>query len=122
MTLEEFKARRRKAQELKAEIPEIYSTILETYERYKMAYLKNGCLLDSLYYELENVKGVDYTKEKGTYNHDAHIEKYYSISDQIAEIEKENNFISACLNGLEKIKDSIQDQEIRRKAAECFFN
>lgn len=122
LTKEEFIARRRKAQELKKDIPQLYGDILSLYERYKMLQLKNGCLLDVLYYELENVKAVDYSKEKGTYSSDARIEKYYSISDRIAEAEKETTFINSCITGLEAIKDSIQDAELKAKATECYFN
>ena len=122
ITIEEFRKRRREAEELKKEIPPLYADILRQYETYKMLQLKNGCLLDMLYYELENVKGIDYTKEKGTYNKDAAAEKYYSISDRIAEVEKENVFISSCIDGLTAIKDSIQDAELKAKATECYFN
>lgn len=122
LTKEEFIARRRKAQELKKEIPQLYGDILSLYERYKLLQLKNGCLLDVLYYELENVKAIDYGKEKGTYNKDAAAERYYNVSDQIAEVEKENAFISSCITGLEAMKDAIQDAELKAKATECYFN
>lgn len=122
MTLEEFKQLRRKAEELKKDIPDIYRDILSNYERYAMKDKMLNIRLDILYYELEGVKAVDYSKEKGTYNKDASIEKYYNISDQIAEIEKEKSFITVCLRGLEAMKDAIQDKDIRAKATQCFFN
>ncbi len=122
MTREEFREQRAKIDRLKKDLPELYRGILEQYTRYKLAQLKNSCLIDVLYYELENVKGVDLTKERSTYNHDAHIEKYYSISDRITAAEKEQNFINACLTALEKVKDSIQDPDIKAIATECYFN
>ena len=122
LTLEEFKRQQRKAEELKKEIPPLYSDLLEQYGHYARLHLKNGCLLDVLYYQLENVKGIDYSKEKGTYNNDARIERYYSISDRIAEVEKENAFIDSCINGLEAIRDSVQDADMKAKITECYFN
>lgn len=122
LTKEEFIARRRRAAEMKKEIPQLYGDILSLYERYKMLQLKNGCLLDVLYYELENVKAIDYSKEKGTYSKDAAAETYYNISDQITEAEKEAAFISSCITGLEAIRDAIQDGELKAKATECYFN
>ena len=122
MTLEEFRQARRKAEELKKEIPDFYKDLLEKYPRYVMEREKNLLKIDALYYELENVKGVDYTKQRNTYNHDAHIEKYYSISDEITELEQENSFINACIKGLEFIRDSIKDTTLKTKITECYFN
>lgn len=122
MTLEEFRQARRKAEELKKEIPDFYKDLLEKYPRYVMEREKNLLKIDALYYELENVKGVDYAKQRNTYNHDAHIEKYYSISDEITELEQENNFINACIKGLEFIRDSIKDTTLKTKITECYFN
>lgn len=122
MTLEEFRQARRKAEELKKEIPDFYKDLLEKYPRYVMEREKNLLKIDALYYELENVKGVDYAKQRNTYNHDAHVEKYYSISDEITELEQENNFINACIKGLEFIRDSIKDTTLKTKITECYFN
>lgn len=122
MTLEEFRQARRKAEELKKEIPDFYKDLLEKYPRYVMEREKNLLKIDALYYELENVKGVNYAKQRNTYNHDAHIEKYYSISDEITELEQENNFINACIKGLEFIRDSIKDTTLKTKITECYFN
>lgn len=122
MTLEEFRQARRKAEELKKEIPDFYKDLLEKYPRYVMEREKNLLKIDALYYELENVKGVDYAKQRNTYNHDAHIEKYYSISDEITELEQENSFINACIKGLEFIRDSIKDTTLKTKITECYFN
>lgn len=96
---------------------------MQEYEHYRIRYEINRNKINLLYYELEGVKGIDYTKEKhNAYNHDAHIERYYNISDQIAEKEKENDFIKECLKGLEYIKDNIKDKEIKAKVTKCFFN
>ena len=122
MTLEEFRQARRKAEELKKEIPDFYKDLLEKYPRYVMEREKNLLKIDALYYELENVKGVDYAKQRNTYSHDAHIEKYYSISDEITELEQENSFINACIKGLEFIRDSIKDTTLKTKITECYFN
>lgn len=122
MTLEEFRQARRKAEELKKEIPDFYKDLLEKYPRYVMEREKNLLKIDALYYELENVKGVDYAKQRNTYNHDAHVEKYYSISDEITELEQENSFINACIKGLEFIRDSIKDTTLKTKITECYFN
>ena len=122
MTLEEFRQARRKAEELKKEIPDFYKDLLEKYPRYVMEREKNLLKIDALYYELENVKGVDYAKQRNTYNHDAHMEKYYSISDEITELEQENSFINACIKGLEFIRDSIKDTTLKTKITECYFN
>lgn len=121
MTLEEFKKQRAKAEELKKDIPPLYNSLFSNYSSYEMEYIKNRCKLDLLYYELEGVKGVDYTKEKGTYNKDARIEKYYSVSDEIAELEKSNDFIYTCIKGLENIRDSIKDASFKNKITECYF-
>ena len=121
MTFDEFKKVRRKADELKKEIPTVYDELLSHYERYIMLREKNRCKIRLLYYELENVKGIDYGKQRNTYNHDAHIEKYYSVSDQITELEKENMYLTDCIKGLEYIKDNVKNATLKANLTACYF-
>lgn len=122
MTLEEFRAMRRRQEKIKDSMPAVYNDILRNYESYRMKYIRNKCKLEVLYYELEGVKAVDPTKERTTYNKDAHIEKHYKISDQIEELEKENAFIDTVLKALESIRDSIVNNELRQRITEGYFN
>lgn len=122
MTREEFRAMRKRQQEIKDSMPAIYNDILQNYEHYQMRYAMNKCKIDALYYELEGVKAVDLTKERGTYNKDAHIEKYYSLSDEIGKLEQENSFIETVLKALESIRDGIVNTELRNRITEGYFN
>lgn len=121
MTLEEFRQARAKIEKLKQTIPWLYDNLFSNYELYVVEYVKNRHKLNTLYYELEGVKGLDYTKEKATYNKDARIEKYYKISDQIAELEKSNDLIYTCIKGLENIRDGIKDTSFKNNVTECYF-
>ena len=121
MTLEEFRQLRRQQEESKKFVPTLYADVFEHYSLYKMLREKNRCKLDILYYELEGVKAVDYTKEKGTYNNDARIEKYYRISDDISQLEKENTIIDNVLSGLEYIRDRVKEPSLRAKIEDGYF-
>ena len=70
--------------------------------------------ISDLYYELENVKGVDPTKEKNAFNKDLYIEKYYGISDLISEMEKEKSILDEYLESLDRIFSKIADPEMKR--------
>lgn len=122
MTFEEFKEIRQHQKEIKKTMPAMYNDIFNLYESYSLEYARNRNEIEILYYELENVKGVNYAKEKSTYNQDRQIEKYYSISDRIKDLEQANTFIANVLKGLEGIRDSIANKEIRDKATEGYFN
>ena len=102
-------------------IPDAYREVLHSYSYLKTKRIVNDRIIEGLYYDLENVKGVDYTKQKGTYSEDARIERYYKISDRIEEREKENKVLDNVLNGLEKIKDGITDAEIKARVIEKYF-
>lgn len=102
-------------------IPDAYRDVLRNYKYYKVKRIANDRIIENLYYDLENVKGVDYTKEKGTYNENARIENYYKISDHIAEREKENRVLDNVLSGLEKIKDGITDEKVKARIIEKYF-
>lgn len=121
MTLEEFKKRRAEIEKLRADIPTIYDDFLSKYENYTARHTANDIKIGVLYYELENVKGIDPSKERATYNHDAHVDKYYKISDEIARLEKENSFIDNCLKGIEYVRDLITDSSLKSKITECYF-
>lgn len=121
MTREEIRQHFKQIEKSKQEIPPFYDELLRHYQRYLHTRQGNDAKINLLYYELEGVKGLDYTREKGTYNKDAHIEKYYSISDQISELEKQNRIIDNCLKGLELIRDSIKDSTLKAKVTQCYF-
>lgn len=71
--------------------------------------------LSDLWYELENVKAVDYSKERTSFNQDLATERYYKISDQIQEKEKDIRFMKAILDGMKQFWELIPDPEIRDK-------
>lgn len=122
MSKEEFIKILDHQREIRKNTPTLYDDVFILYERYKMLHTRNKYRLEILYYELENVKGVDYAKQKATRNEDARIEKYYSISEQISGLEKDNAFIENVLKGLEQIRDGITNKELRDRTTEGYFN
>ncbi|MBR4470918.1 MAG: hypothetical protein IKS54_06385 [Erysipelotrichaceae bacterium] len=95
------------------QIPMIYCTIFSGYHSAKMKYRTNQDLIGNLLYEMENVKGVDYTKTKMPFNRDQYIEKYYKLSDTIEGYETENKILKDYTEKIEGIFESISDPSLK---------
>ena len=97
-------------------VPYYLHLIFENYLQAKRKHDQSKILINILYYELSNVKGIDYTKEKGgSYSEDARIEKYYAISDRIREAEQEEQILKAYIKSLDRILRMVKDEPIREQ-------
>ena len=96
-----------------SQIPLIYCTIFSGYASIRSKYKLNHDMISNLYYEMENVKGVDYTKEKAAFNKDRYIERYYKLSDSIEGYEAENKILKAYTDTIERIFESIPDPSLK---------
>ena len=111
----------RREKELKKLIPEPFCNFFECAKRLQIEHEKNKVQLEILYYELTGVKGVDYSKQKSTFNQEARTAKYYKISDQIEDIEKKDKYIVICLNLLNKLKEVCKTDEQKEAIEELYY-
>ncbi len=95
------------------QIPFSYSIIFSGYYSAKAKYRSNQELKNHLFYEMENVKGIDYTRDKSHLNKNRYIEKYYKLSDSIEMIEEENKALKSYTDMIEKIFESISDGSLK---------
>ena len=103
------------------EIPYIYFCMFHGYRFANTLYTTNKIKISDLYYHLENVKGIDYTKEKMSYNKDQSIERYYKISDRISDLEKQNKLIESYIKFLDGIFKKIEDQDLKKQIKEEYM-
>ena len=94
-------------------IPYHFERIFENYYKIQRSIVINRKMIENLYQDLSGVKGVDYSREKTSFNKDAHIEHYYQISDYIEMIEQENRIMETYINSLDKILNMITDGDLR---------
>ena len=112
---------RRREKELTAIIPPPLNEMFKCMKTLQLQNARHTAQLNILYYELQGVKGVDYTREKGSFNQDAKTEKYYQISDRIKELEGEQEYITACISTLNKLKSRIRKKEIQDAITEMYY-
>lgn len=106
----------------KVPIPYVYERMFQYYRSVKMNYQMNSKVISDLYYEMENVKGIDYTKEKGSFSKEKSMNKYHMISDKIDKYEKENITLKAYLDSLEKVCDGIRDPILKNAVRDRFMD
>lgn len=92
----------------------LYDHLFDSYRSIKGKYIINLGTIDNLYYELENVKGIDNTRVKGTYNEERRMNHFYKISELIENYEKENSILKEYLDLMETIANRIPDDSIRK--------
>lgn len=97
--------------ELKKKIPEPFNDLFKSVKYLQLEHARNKAQLDILYYELTGVKGRDYTKDCTAFNRDHANERYYKISDQIAEYEEADKYIKTALNLLQKLKGMLKPEQ-----------
>ncbi|MDD5792274.1 MAG: hypothetical protein PUD22_06810 [Erysipelotrichaceae bacterium] len=91
-------------------IYELYGRLLDDIKLFEI--IKNNTL-----YEMSGVKGIDYSRNKGTFNKEMYDKKYYQLSDELSEIDESiqicKSFIVAMDNTLKRIKDQNVAKEIK---------
>lgn len=78
-------------------------------------------MISNLYYEMDNVKGADCTKERGAFNKDRYMEKYYKLSNLVHEYETENTLIEAYTDNIKKIFSKITDPGMQKAIRDEFM-
>ena len=99
--------------ESKKPIPYIYTLLFSEYRFVKQRYDLNTELIKDLYYELENVKGIDYSREKSSFTKERHDERYYRISDKIEELENQNELIKKYIDASEDMIGILNDKSMK---------
>lgn len=99
-------------------IPYYLDQIFSNYAALKKKLENNRNYIELLYYDLSGVKGLDYTKEKRSFNREAQIERYYQISDQIEQIEEQNRIIDEYIKALDQVLTMVKDEKIRETITE----
>lgn len=78
-------------------------------------------LLNELWYDLENVKGINYSKQKFSYNEQAKQDRYYHLSDRIQVIEEEIKTLDLYMNALKQIYSRIE-QPLKEQITEEYIS
>ena len=103
------------------EIPYHLEKIFSTYKQIDHAIKINNNIINALWYQLENVKGIQYNKLKFTFNKDLKTESYYQISEQIDKREKQNSFYKEYLKAINKLLTLIDDSDLQSTIKEKFI-
>lgn len=97
-------------------IPYYLDQIFRSYRYIKRQQKTTRSFIDMLWYELENVKGIDYTKTKGTsINEDERIRKYYRLSDELQRKESEIEIMALYLATAERILKRIINEDLKEE-------
>jgi len=121
ITLEQIREHRELKWKIISEMSDDYRMIFENSKNIYLKHLKLKESINNIYYELENVKGYDYTKIKHTFNKDEYINKYYQLSDELEKLEKKDKFYMLYINSMIKLKNSIVDKKLREEIEIAYF-
>jgi len=95
------------------------SIIIESvFGKYKFMKAKskfNESMIRDLYYEMENVKGIDYTKERSTFNKDRYDDVYFRLSEKIDDLERENRFLNDYFGIADSFLESITNESLKKR-------
>ena len=108
-------------QELKRKIPAPFNDLCRCVKSLQLAHARKKSEIDLLYYELTGVKGKDYTKNRTAFNRDQATERYYKLSDQIAQLESEDKYYIICLDLLQQLKDMCREPEQQEAINELYY-
>lgn len=78
--------------------------------------------IDVIEYEMTNVKSVDFTKVRGSYNPEAARDKFYRYSELLENKQNQFKFHKELVNSLTSVAENITDKRVKKYILDNYVN